>query len=205
MENKNKVQALKPAPWWKRLLSFIIDSAILFVILVLFISGLYGEELALLLSSINEKGAVELIKESHISFPIDISNMPINEQNMAYWVYLVQSKYSQSIFILSQIISIFYFGLFWWSTGQTMGGKALKIKVIAPLKDRVPLPSVIARVIALKIVEIAWGIPLLIITNPILKQRVHDSISNTVVVEEISDEEEEQIAKVKEMEEISKI
>ncbi len=186
-----KLRALKPAPAWKRILAYAVDVAFLFVILVFFIMGLYGEELSALFNGITKMGAAAMIQESHIIPNIDLSGMSPAEQNAAYWLYTVQSRYSQSIFVLNQLISGLYFGLFWWSTGQTLGARLLKIKVVSPLTVSVPVSSVIIRVLSLKLVEIAWGLPLLIVTNPILKQRVHDSLSNTVVVEEIKLDKEQ--------------
>ncbi len=186
-----KIRALKPAPAWKRLLAYAVDAAFLFIILVLFITGLYGGELALLFNNIYGKGAEAMIQDSHIIPNIDITGMNPSEQNAAYWLYMVQSRYSQSIFVLNQLISGLYFGIFWWSTGQTIGARLLKIKVVSPLSSHLPVPAVIIRVLSLKLVELAWGLPLLIVTNPILKQRVHDSLSNTVVVEDIKADKEE--------------
>ena len=191
-----KIHALKVAPWWKRLLAYTIDSTILLVILVAFVMGIYGDELSLLLVSITSYGGLQLGIEEEI-FSEDmlfrLSSLSPQEQNVAYWIHIIQSKYSNSIFLLSQTLSIIYFGIFWWSTGQTIGAKLLKIKVTTILNERPSPLSIFSRVIALKLIEMAWGFPALIITNPILKQRFHDSLSRTVVIEEFSEEEEEEI------------
>ena len=191
-----KIHALKAAPWWKRLLAYTIDSTILLVILVAFVMGIYGDELSLLLVSITSYGGLQLGIEEEI-FSEDmlfrLSSLSPQEQNVAYWIHIIQSKYSNSIFLLSQTLSIIYFGIFWWSTGQTIGAKLLKIKVTTILNERPSPLSIFSRVIALKLIEMAWGFPALIITNPILKQRFHDSLSRTVVIEEFSEEEEEEI------------
>ena len=191
-----KIHALKVAPWWKRLLAYTIDSTILLVILVAFVMGIYGDELSLLLVSITSYGGLQLGIEEEI-FSEDmlfrLSSLSPQEQNVAYWIHIIQSKYSNSIFLLSQTLSIIYFGIFWWSTGQTIGAKLLKIKVTTILNERPSPLSIFSRVIALKLIEMAWGFPALIVTNPILKQRFHDSLSRTVVIEEFSEEEEEEI------------
>ncbi|MGL5956410.1 MAG: RDD family protein [Brevinema sp.] len=195
-KKQKKLKVLKPAPWWKRILAYMVDSVFLFIVLVLFISGIYGQDFVKLLDNISQYGALELLKQEP-SFPANmlaqIDNMNPNEQNTAYWLYIIRNRYSQSIFILNQIISICYFALFWWNTGQTIGGRLLKIRVISPFYDKIPILSVITRVTTLKLVEITWGLPLLIIINPVLKQRIHDSLSNTVVVEDPQQEEEEHI------------
>lgn len=190
---KKQIQALKAAPTWKRILSYLIDSIFLFCLLILFVATMYGEDLIKLLENINQYGAISLAKEDGF-FPSNMldsfSQLTSYEQNMAYWMYLVQNKYSQSIFLLNQILSILYFGIFWWSTGQTIGARLLKIKVISPLKERIPILSLIIRITTFKLVEFAWGLPLLVVINPVLKQRVHDSLSSTVVIETFSEEEE---------------
>ncbi len=190
-----KIQTLKPAHWSKRLLAYAFDNLFLFIILVFFIYGLYGQELVKLLNNITQQGAINLLAEANLSNSLtaQMNQLSTEEQNMAYWMYVVQNKYSRSIFILSQILSSFYFGLFWWSTGQTIGAKLLNIRVISPLNPQIPLMQLFIRVVTLKLVETAWGLPLIITTNPILKQRIHDSLSNTVVVEDFSKDTEEQI------------
>ncbi len=191
-----KIHALKVAPWWKRLLSYTIDSTLLLVILVTFVMGIYGDELSLLLDSITKYGGLQLGTEEQVfseEVLLRLSSLTPQEQNIAYWIHIIQSKYSNSIFLLSQTISILYFGIFWWSTGQTIGAKLLKIKVTTILNERPSVFSIFSRVIALKLIEMAWGLPALIVTNPILKQRFHDSLSQTVVIEEFSEEEEEEI------------
>ncbi|MGL4677071.1 MAG: RDD family protein [Brevinema sp.] len=197
-KTKKYIKVLKIAPWWKRLLAYIIDSVFLFIVLVLFVSGIYGQEFTKLLENISQYGALELLKQEQ-SFPanilVQITAMDLSEQNMSYWLYVIRNRYSQSIFILNQIISICYFTLFWWNTGQTIGGMFLKIRVMSPFFDKVPLLSILTRVAALKLVEIAWGLPLLIVVNPVLKQRIHDSLSNTVVVEDLPEEEEDEVSK----------
>ncbi len=194
-KKQKKIQALKPASWWKRILSYTIDSLFLFSILVLFVTQIYGRDLVMLLDNITQHGATSLLEEANLSTDMisQFTQLSFEEQNFAYWIYIVQNKYSHSIFILSQILSILYFCLFWWSTGQTIGAKLLKIKVITPLQDRIPLLQLFIRVVSLKLVETAWGLPLIIMTNPILKQRIHDSLSNTVVVEELPDDIEQQL------------
>ena len=191
-----KIHALKVAPWWKRLLAYTIDGTLLLIILVAFVMGIYGDELSLLLESITIYGGLQLgTTENAFSeeMLIRLSSLSPQEQNIAYWLHIIQSKYSNSIFLLNQTVSILYFGIFWWSTGQTIGAKLLKIKVTTILNERPSVFSIFSRVIALKLIEMAWGLPALIVTNPILKQRFHDSLSQTVVIEEFSEEEEEEI------------
>ena len=193
---KQKIYALKLAPWWKRLLAYLIDSLFLLVVLVIFISGIYGEELSLLLDSITNYGGLKLGTEEQIFSPgvlNRLSTLSSREQNVAYWMYIIQNKYSNSIFLLNQIISIIYFGVFWWSTGQTIGAKILKIKVTTLLNEAPSILSIFSRVVALKLIEFAWGIPALVVTNHTLKQRFQDTLSQTVVVEEYSKDIEAEI------------
>lgn len=191
-----KLRALKLAPWWKRLLAYTLDNALLFILLVFFITGIYGKEFAFLLENITEYGGLSLL-EKESSFTGEelsqMSSLTPNEQNMTYWFYVVQNKYTKSIFIINQILSSLYFILFWWSTGQTIGAKIFKIKVITPTNEKIPFFSVLSRTAALKLIEMAWGFPMLIVVNPMLKQRLHDSLSRTVVIEEFTEEEEEEI------------
>lgn len=193
MLHKKRIQTIKAAPIWKRILSYILDSIFLFALLVIFVAGIYGNDLIQLLDNINKYGALDIIRDDS-SFPKNMidsfSQLTSYEQNMAYWMYLVQNKYSHSIFLLSQIISVLYFSLFWWSTGQTIGGRLLKIRVISPLNERIPLFSLLIRITTFKLVEFAWGLPFLIVINPILKQRIHDSLSSTVVIEDFTQDPE---------------
>lgn len=194
VKKTKKMKVLKLASWWKRFLSYSIDSILLFAILIFFVAGIYGEDLITLFDNISQVGGLKLIQESNL-FEDQINSLSLlssNEQNIIYWTYIIQSKYARSIFIISQIVSSLYFFVFWWGTGQTLGGMLFKIKVITPLGEKPSIISIISRVAALKLIEIAWGLPALIVVNPMLKQRVQDSLSNTVVVEEFKDEETEE-------------
>jgi uncharacterized RDD family membrane protein YckC len=193
LEKKKKIKALKLAPWWKRLLSYGIDSLILFIILVFFVAGIYGDDFIRLFDNIVAVGGFELMKDNPFMVEQfqELGPLSVFEQNLVYWSYIIQSKYSQSIFIISQIISSLYYGLFWGNTGQTIGAMILRIRVISPSRLKPTILSIISRVAALKLIEIAWGFPALIVVNPMLKQRIHDVLSHTVVVEEFKEEDEE--------------
>lgn len=191
-----KIHALKVAPWWKRLLSYTIDSTLLHIIISAFILGTYWSELNMIADSATKYGGLQLgIKED--IFPKEVisqlSSSSIFIQNVTYVAQIILNRYIHTYLLLNQILSILYFGIFWWSTGQTIGAKLLKIKVTTILNERPSLFSIFSRVIALKLIEMAWGLPALIVTNPMLKQRFHDSLSQTVVIEEFSEEEEEEI------------
>ena len=191
-----KIHALKVAPWWKRLLSYTIDSTLLHVILFAFLMGTYWSELTMIADSATKYGGLQLgIKEDLFSGEVlsRISSLPIFEQNVTYVTQIIFNRYFNTYLLLNQILSILYYGIFWWSTGQTIGAKLLKIKVTTIFNERPSIFSIFFRVTALKLIEMGGGIPALIVTNPILKQRFHDSISQTVVIEEFSEEEEEEI------------
>ncbi|MGL4394193.1 MAG: RDD family protein [Brevinema sp.] len=181
-----KVQALKLAPWWKRLLSYFVDQLFLFVLLVAFILGIYGNEFVELINSINNLTDTSAITENLSAFftSSELEQLGTERQSMFYLAQIIQNKYSRSIFLLSQILSFMYFFLMWMGSGQTIGAMLLKIRVISPIGIRPPVISTITRVIAMKVGEMAWGLPFLITTNPLFKQRLHDSLSQTIVVED---------------------
>lgn len=181
-----KIQALKPAPWWKRFIAYTIDQIFLFIILVIFVTGIYGNEFVELLDRINEIGGLKLFQENISSALLfqDISNLTPEQQNQLYWLQIIQTKYSKSIFLLSQILSSLYFAIFWIGTGQTIGAKMLNIRVVSYLGIQSPFVSMLIRVAVLKMIEMAWGLPALIVINPLSKQRLHDTLSQTIVVED---------------------
>ena len=191
-----KIHALKVAPWWKRLLSYTIDSTLLHILLFAFLTGTYWSELTMIADSATKYGGLQLgIKEDLFSEEAlsRISSLPVFEQNVTYVTQIIFNRYFNTFLLLNQILSILYYGIFWWGTGQTIGAKLLKIKVTTIFNERPSIFSIFSRVIALKLIEMGGGIPVLIVTNPILKQRFHDSLSQTVVIEEFSEEEEEEI------------
>jgi len=189
------IKALKLAPWWKRLLAYIIDNILLYILFTIIILGLYYTEFTQLFYNIFNSESFQL--PTDVDFTKNqlehLQRLSIHEQKSFYWIYSIQSKYRNSIFLLTQIISSIYFGLFWWGTGQTMGAKILKIKVISINSLKPSIFSVITRVIGLKLIEIGWGIPAIIVINPLFKQRIHDSLSHTVVVEELPEDTEEEL------------
>ena len=191
-----KIHALKVAPWWKRLLSYTIDSTLLLTVLTAFFIGIYKVELQSIADSATQYGGLQLgIKEDIFSKEAlsQLSSQSVFEQNATYVAQIIKNKYFNTIFLLNQILSVLYYVMFWWSTGQTIGAKLLKIKVTTIFNERPSVFSIFSRVIALKLIEMGGGIPALIVINPILKQRFHDSLSQTVVIEEFSEEEEEEI------------
>ncbi|MGL4560898.1 MAG: RDD family protein [Brevinema sp.] len=197
-----EVKSLKLAPWWKRFLAYSIDQIFLFVFLIIFIMGIYGDQFTELMNNINNMNATSLLKDSLSDvFSVDeINRLSPERQTQFYLIQLIQTKYSRSIFLLSQILSSLYFLLFWSGTGQTFGAKLLKIKVISYIGSKPHFLAVGIRVIMLKIMEIAWGLPALIVTNPLFKQRLHDSVSQTIVVEDFDMEEFVEKREVKEEE-----
>ncbi|MGL4388007.1 MAG: RDD family protein [Brevinema sp.] len=189
MLKKNK--ALKLAPWWKRLVAYGIDQLFLFTFLTIFIMGIYSKDFVELIQGIKQISEKSIITESlsTIFSSNELNQLSPEKQIQFYLIQVIQHKYSRSIFMLSQILSSLYFFLLWLGSGQTIGASLLKIRVISHSGSKPNIVSVITRVITLKIAEIAWGLPFLIVTNPIFKERIHDTASQTIVIEDFNIDE----------------
>ncbi|MGL4366892.1 MAG: RDD family protein [Brevinemataceae bacterium] len=194
--NSQKIKALKLAPWWKRLLSYMIDNVFLTLFLVMFILGIYGKEFVEIFDNIKAIGGENLLLQENINSDViqsrmkTISKLSVEDKETFYFFWIIQKKYSYAIFLLTQIISSLYFILMWHGTGQTFGGKLLKIKVITTVGGKISLYASIIRLLGLKFIEMTWGFAGIFNINKTFKQKIHDIISDSVVVEEFSPIEE---------------
>src|SRR5271157_3105369 len=161
--------ALRFAPPWKRVLSYIIDRAILFLILFIFILTVYHRELFLIMNSAAGKDLSKLTDGS-----LDTLTQSVN--------YFVNSHIFQFI-IARLVIETSYFSLSWRASGQTIGGRILKIFVMNLQRKRLSILQGIVRYVIIYLTEMAFYILQIVVFNPVYQQRIHDFFSGSVVVE----------------------
>lgn len=204
MDIQFKPKVLKFAPVWKRVSSFLIDSFFLLTFLSLLITFTYGDELAKVYQTVKNIGGMQLILEEGIfTSQLDmLRQSPKNVQDFIYIQNYISTRYFYLIFVYFQILSIGYYAFFWRFTGQTLGAFAFNIRVIATDASPLGFSSCLLRSIVLKLYEYVYYLPLIVVINPILHQRLHDKISKTVVIENKDWEEmAEEISKLLEKEE----
>ncbi len=159
--------ALKFAPAWKRILSFIIDKLILSVIVFILIAVIYRKELFLIF---NMQGN-DLLKE--INDSLDPHSLIGN----------FFATHQLQIFIAQIVIEASYFTLSWRAGGQTIGARIMKILVMTIGKKRLSILQGLIRYTIIYISSLAFYLLQIIVFNPIYHQRIHDFFSASVVVE----------------------
>ncbi|MGC8764867.1 MAG: RDD family protein [Brevinematia bacterium] len=147
--------SLKFAPVWKRVVSYLIDEIfLLFIISVLSYLAYYKE----------------------ISF--------IQQQsNFEQLLYDFAMRNQLQINVVSFILHIAYFALLWVSGGQTIGAKLTGIYVIHIENKRLNLILSTFRALLLWLTGFSFYIPLIFVINPVYRQRLHDFLSYSVVIE----------------------
>jgi len=150
--------ALKFAPFWKRMISFIIDSIILIIILSLMVFIVYRNEL------------ISIYKQESAILQLKLINQFIE-------------KYSFQLSITNFVIPASYFILQWIDNGQTIGARIMKIVVISANSRKLNILEALIRYTVLSLCQVFLYIPLIFIINPLYKQRIHDFVVNSVVVE----------------------
>ncbi len=161
-QEEKPVIPLKFAPWWKRFLSFLIDSFILGIIFSIVMAIVYQQEFKL-----------------------------ISEAKDPYKIYfdLLRQNYFQ-INIAFTIIYVSYFGVLWAGIAQTIGAKIMKIYVIDINSRKLNFLVSFLRAFLLHLSGNLLYIPLFFEINPVYKQRLHDFITNSVVIEKPEIKEE---------------
>ncbi len=196
MENTEEIKPilLKFAPAWKRILAYIIDATLLFILLTVVLTQAFAKQ-------------ANAMKDPKV----DLSVYPANtqEQIKAWFDQMpeIQKAYfnlflhnQTLISIVTLVLFAAYFILFWAASGQTLGNKILRIAVIDIHSTPLNLLQSLMRCSLLLLCHFVWYLPLLFIVQPVYKQRIHDLFSSTVVIE-IPDNLREQIARQKEMQE----
>ncbi|MCX7821518.1 MAG: RDD family protein [Brevinematales bacterium] len=153
-EEKNIVP-LKFAPGWKRFLSFLIDSIVLGIIFFITINIVFSEELKIIFDSENpSKLYLDFLRRNYFNI------------NFAF-----------------TIIYVSYFGVLWGGIAQTIGAKIMKIYVIDIKMRKLGFLTAFLRAFILYFSGNLFYLPLIFVINPVYKQRLHDFITLSVVVE----------------------
>lgn len=157
-KDETKNYALMFAPLWKRILSYIIDSIILFLIFYILIIIAYGND----------------FRNFYLQEKLDLQITLVRE-------FIEKNSFKLSL--ANFIISAAYFVLQWINNGQTIGSKILKIAVISRKFRKLNIIESLIRYTTISLCSIAFYIPLLFVIDPIFKQRIQDVLSDSVVVE----------------------
>jgi uncharacterized RDD family membrane protein YckC len=143
------------APVWKRILAYIVDELILFLILSFMFYFAYFNEIFYLYQQPNF---------DKLLYDFALRN---------------QIKFNTVGFVLQ----IAYYSLLWAGTGQTFGAKLFGIAVIHIERGKISVFQGIARAALLWSFGFIFFIPLLFVVNPVYKQRIHDFLTFSVVIE----------------------
>ena len=149
---------LRFAPAWKRVLSYTIDLLIVGIIAALMLSFAFRSEISF------------VVKEPDIS----------KQQELAVAFY---QNHEEIFAIVTFILQLAYFALFWTSRGQTVGAMLFKIAVIDMKSRNLNLVQSAVRYLVLLLSAYLYYLPLLFVINPIYHQRLQDVLSGSVVVE----------------------
>lgn len=147
--------ALKFAPAWKRVISYIIDETLLFLLVSLMFYFAYFPE-------------------------INYIQKQSNVENLLY-DFVVRNQVKFNLVLL--IIEFAYYSLLWSSTGQTIGAKILGIAVLHIERKRLSVFQGIAKAFILWGLRYFFYIPLIFVVNQVYQQRLHDFVTLSVVVE----------------------
>ena len=176
------------APTWKRVLAYIIDN-LLFTILV---------------------SVMLFWKMSEVMPPmadINPQDLPANIAKMNETMKPILEKFFIDNMILFYIIFISYFTLLTKARGQTVGAMVLKIAVIPIENKPLNIGFYAIRGMFLAFGMQFWFIPFIFVFNPVYHQRIHDYLSNTVVIDlplvDDSDESEDDKKDIVEDEKLS--
>jgi uncharacterized RDD family membrane protein YckC len=148
---------LEFAPAWKRVLAYTIDLLILGLILDLMLGFAYRGQLT--------------------------NIMELNDFNSIYKAFTgFMDAHSFQLFIATFALQGAYFTLSWSSRGQSLGAFFLKIVVITIEKKRLSLPQAFFRYCLVALSSIGFYLIMIFVFNPVFRQRFHDFLTNTVVV-----------------------
>lgn len=162
--DRSAPQALPFAPAWKRFLAFIIDYLILQTIMVFVMIGFYGTEL----SSVQQV----------LSAPLSGSNL--GQDYLTALQGFMTRHWEISIGLYG--LYFFYFLIFWKYGGQTIGARIFRIGVVSLHHRNLSWMEGILRSITMLCGMMLYYIPFLFVINPVYHQRLHDSVSGSVVI-----------------------
>ncbi len=149
---------LKFAPAWKRVLAYIIDIVVLEVIVSIMFTVTFYRDLSQIITQNDFNLQYKLI--------------------LAFW-----NNHSFQKLIVDYILQAAYFSLQWTGSSRTLGARLLKIAVITMDKKKLTLIQGIVRYSILSLSSVAFYIPQIFVINSTYHQRIHDILTNTVVVE----------------------
>jgi uncharacterized RDD family membrane protein YckC len=165
------VIALKFAPAWKRVLSYLIDELIIFIILFIFFTViLYYKDL-------------NSIFKMHEKDMLNYLNNSANQQTIILLIERFVELHQLQIFLARLIIEASYFTLGWRGGGQTIGARIMKILVMTINKKRLTILQGFIRYILIYLSSLTFYLLQLIVFNSLYQQRIHDFFSASVVVE----------------------
>ncbi|MGL5255303.1 MAG: RDD family protein [Brevinema sp.] len=185
MDTHLKSRSLKFAPAWKRAAAFVFDNLLLTLFLSVLIALVYGNDISQLYQSVKEYGGLNLMQQEGLfTSQIEILRQsPKNVQDFIYVQNVISTRYYYLIYVYFQVLTIGYFAFFWYVSGQTLGAIIFGIRVIHKNTGRMTIINALLRSCLLKIYEYLYYIPAFIVVEPMLQQRIHDKLSNTVVIE----------------------
>ncbi len=186
---------LKFAPAWKRILSYVIDVTILMTILSL----LYVQSFS------RQAAAVSDPQVEWSVFPQSYQDAfkPLYEKmdvrQKAMFSIILHNR--NLISVINLIVYAVYFIIMWAGWGQTLGNRILRIAVIDVRSRPLNILQSMLRYSGLLASQIIFYAPLLFVLQPVYRQRIHDFISASVVVEVPDDIKEQIIRQREQMEE----
>lgn len=158
VETEFRPVRLQFAPVWKRMLSYLIDVILVGMVLYAILFAVYRNEL------------MPILLQTNIDLQVKMTRIFLESHNL-------------QISIASFVIQASYFILGWMSRGQTIGARIMKIVVMTMDKKKLNIIQGLVRYSLLSLSSMAFYIPLLFVVNPVYHQRIHDSLSLSVVVD----------------------
>jgi uncharacterized RDD family membrane protein YckC len=155
---KKEPIALKFAPFWKRMIAYLIDIMIVRILFAFIINYFFGKEIEMLVSQQTNFGV--------------IYDLLIKFFNQHYQLLIAQF-----------ILEASYFSLLWRGSGQTAGARIMGIAIISVERKHINIFQGIFRYSLLAIAERIAFLPLIFIVNPVYRQRLHDYFTDSVAVE----------------------
>ena len=156
---------LKFAPVWKRILAYLVDKVFLNVIEVAMIWLIFSKEIGMIYATQGDfDSKIQLL--------------------MNFF-----SGFSDILLVAVIVVEASYFTLLWFGGSQTLGMKLLKIAVIDVANRKLGILMCLFRYVIIFIASQLLYIPLIFVVNQAYRQRLHDFLTGTVVVEVPSREE----------------
>lgn len=149
---------LKFAPFWKRLLAFVVDMLLLNLIMTAMVLLVYRQDMQLIAQGDTVDAQLKLL--------------------MTFW----QTR-SLPVNVAGFVIQSAYFTLSWMARGQTLGAMIFRIAVITVDMKKMRILPALVRSTLLWFSSLAFYVPLIFVVNSVYHQRIHDALSVSVVIE----------------------